>query len=133
MSIFDTNTKYPLEALLDDLEEIVGDVVSQELCHYNADPDHLVDRVCNEFRREGFWLNRVHPDAIVSDWAVWKVECVKAGYRRNIPFYKFYILCAKCDDLKNEEIIDVYDIMIPSRTHLFELQAGVSGIIHECI
>lgn len=133
MSLFDVNTKHPLEVLLDSLEEIVGDVVSQELCHYNATRGHLIARICHEIRRKGFWLNRIHPKAIVSDWAVWNVDCIQVGYRRNIPFYEFHIYCVKCDDLKDKDIIDLEYIDLPSRSHLFKLQAGVSGIIHEHI
>lgn len=119
MSIFDTNIKHPLEVLLDNLEEIVGGVVSQELCHYNVNPGHLIAQICFEIRKKGFWFSLIHSETIISNWSVWKVECTKAGYRRNIPFYKFCIYCVERDNLDNE--------------YLFELCAGVSGIIHECI
>ena len=121
MSIFNQNINdHPLEKLLDEVEWIVGYTISRELCHYNAEPNHLRNMVWQELMDNELTYDLRYPKDSQIHSVISRVDVSRVGYKRNLPVYSVSLYTVDWSSITN-------DVYFP---HFIDIYVSVGGVIH---
>ncbi len=120
-SIFNQNiNNYPLNELLEAVEDIAGTVVPQEMMHYNVSPEHITHEICTMLNYENILYSYLK-SYDEQKYTIYCVAVKKEGYKRGIPFYKVSFWIPELDD---QGLVE--------KKHFTDFFVGIGGIVHEC-